>query len=92
MSDVCQKHSGMEEKLKAHTKDIVEIKATNLEQWKKLDDHSLFTKDWSKISDNEEKINTHGEVIAGMKRDLRIIMIIGILILTAVIKLAFWPA
>jgi hypothetical protein len=83
--EICQEHSGMEEKIKANQNDIAGIKDTNNKQWERLDEYSKYANDWPKISD-------HGEDIAGMKRDLKIIMIIVSLILTAVVKLAFWPA
>lgn len=85
MPDFCTEHSGMVEKIKTNADDIAKIETANKEQWERLDEHSLYSKDWPKIT-------KHGEAIASMKRDLRIIMVIGILILTAVIKLAFWPA
>jgi hypothetical protein len=43
--------------------------------------------------DNEQwtKINKHGEDISGMKRDIRICMVLLIGILLTLAKLAFWP-
>ncbi len=90
ISNVCQAHSGMVEKLNSQekdidriSKDVKKLEEVNDKQWCEISTHSGYVKDW-------KDIKGQGKDIASMKTHLKIIMVLLVFILGLVTKIAIW--